>query len=193
MAAGTTEMAIWSRLARSIAGLSAVALAAACSSESAKPKPKLEPAVQPLVTFERWTSVARSEDPFVDDPAAAPACVGSGFRVEPDDEWVEIDTGLCNWVTLTQPARFAVAQGDEIRIGFSHFDLDAAAPSQAELRLRFEDCEAWSKTIPIPSAAAVFVEPFYSPCALEAGQSVLFHLHNHGQNTYQLSDLSLLR
>jgi len=170
--------------------VSTVALAAACSSD-AKPKP--EPDLQPLVTLDGWSSVPRASDPFIDDPAAAPACVGPGFRVEPDDEWVEIDTGLCNWVTITQAARFPVSEGRSLELHFSHFDLDAAAPSQAELRLRFESCAAWSKTIPIPSPAAVYVEPFDSPCALEAGGSVFFHLHNHGQNTYQLSDLLVLR
>jgi hypothetical protein len=55
------------------------------------------------------------------------------------------------------------------------------------------ECEAWSKLIPIPSPAAVYEEQFASPCALAANGRVLFHLDNHGQNTYQLQELSSLR
>ena len=59
--------------------------------------------------------------------------------------------------------------------------------------LRLDDCDAWSKTIPIPSAANVYKEQFASPCALAENGRVLFHLNNHGQNTYQRQDLSSLR
>ena len=86
-----------------------------------------------------------------------------------------------------------MAVGQSLELTVSHYDLNAPAPATAELRLRFEACDAWSATIPIPSAANVDKEQFASPCALPDGGAVLFHLHNHGQNTYQLQDLSSLR
>jgi hypothetical protein len=183
------KMAVW-RHWTALVVASAVIPVAACSTSATK-KPERD--LQPLVSLDGWSSVARSDDPFIVDPAAAPACVGPGFRVETADAWVEIDTGLCNWVTLTQGARLAVSEGDELELQLSHYDLDAAAPSQAMLELRFGACKAWSTTIPIPRAAEVSRVPFDSPCALAAGESVLFHLHNHGQNTYQLRDLRVLR
>ena len=159
-----------------------------------------EPAPQPtndtfqtLVPLEGWSTVARADDPFVTDPEAAPACVGPGFRLEPDFEQLELDTGLCNWVTLTGKALFDVRAGQQLQLRFSHYNLDAAAPATAELALAFPDCDVWAKQIAIPGAAAVYKEQFASPCALKAGQSVLFHLHNHGQNTYQVQGLAVLR
>ncbi len=152
-----------------------------------------EPTYQTLVALDGWSSVSRSDDPFVEDVAAAPACVGPGFYLEQQYHWLEIDTGLCNWVTLSGGADSAVAKGQMLQLTVSHYDLTAAAPAEAELGLTLDDCEAWSKTIPIPSEAAVYKEQFASPCGLPERGSVLFHLNNHGQNTYQLQDLSSLR
>jgi hypothetical protein len=171
-------------------GLGVASALGGCSNH-ADPAPTTS--YQPLVLLSDWSSVSRDEDPFVTDAAAAPACVGPGFIIENDYHWLEVDTGLCNWVTLKASAESAVTEGQQLQLIVSHYDLNAAAPAEAELRLSFEDCDAWSQAIPIPSAANVDKEQFASPCVLKAGGSVLFHLHNHGQNTYQLQDLSSLR
>lgn len=135
-----------------------------------------------------FREVPRDEDPFVTELGAAPACDGPAFALE--DQWLEIDTGLCNWVTLVAPARSAVAKGREVRLTVSHYDLEAPEPAQAQLLLSFDLCKAWSKQVPIPSAAAVYTESFESPCAIAAGADVYFHLHNHGQNNWQLQELA---
>lgn len=174
--------------------LGCVAALSGCSNDAEPASPsKTEAAFQTLVPLEGWSSVARADDPFVTDSEAAPACVGPGFRLETDTQWLELDTGLCNWVTLTGSALFDVSAGQQLRLDFSHYNLEAAAPATAELRLSFPHCEVWTKQLPIPGAAAVYQEQFASPCALKADQRVLFHLHNHGQNTYQLQDLAALR
>lgn len=173
--------------------LAQVAVLAGCSTTAEPPPSKAEPTFQTLVPLEGWSSVSRADDPFVTDLELAPACVGPGFRLETDTQWLELDTGLCNWVTLTGDALFDVSTGQQLQLEFSHYNLEAAAPATAELQLSFPDCDVWAKELPIPGAAAVYKEQFASPCGLKAGQSVLFHLHNHGQNTYQLQSVSALR
>lgn len=168
------------------------ALLGACSSGDGVADSSSTQAEEPLVRFDAWQAVDRADDPFVAASAVPPACTAPGFRVEDAQSWLELDTTACDWVTLTQPALAAVAEGDLVRIDFSHFDLDADAPTSAELRLRFDDCEAWSFSIAIPGSASVYQEQFRSPCRLTSESQVLFHLHNHGQNTYQLKDLSKL-
>ena len=175
-------------------GLAVASALGGCSSRSdPTPTSTPTPSYQPLVLLSDWSSVSRDEDPFVTDAAAAPACVGPGFVVESGTNWLEVDTGLCSWVTLRASARSAVSSGQQLQLTVSHYDLNAAMPAEADLALRFEDCDAWSTTIPIPSPAKVDKEQFASPCALSEGGTVLFHLNNHGQNTYQLQDLSSLR
>jgi hypothetical protein len=162
-----------------------------CGSSSAAPDPA--PQYSPLVALDAWQAVAPDEDPFVVDRDVVPDCGAPGFRLEPDQAWLEIDTTVCSWVTVTSRARFDVESGQGLRIDVSHFDLDAAAPAQARLQLRLGDCEAWSKTIPIPSEANVMRDELVSRCALRENDPIWFHLQNHGQNTYQLQGVAVLR
>lgn len=175
-----------------LAGCAGVSLLAGCASEAEpNPKPSTEASYQLLVSAEDWSAVPRNADPFVNDTEQAPACVGPGFFVEND--WVEVDTGLCNWVTLSASALFAVAQHQQLRLVVSHYDLSAAAPAEGAMRLHFGDCEVWRKSVAIPNPAAVYTEELRSPCRLEQGGALLFHLHNHGQNNWQLQELAVLR
>jgi hypothetical protein len=155
----------------------------------------LDASYEPLVELEGWSAVAGQDDPFIDESNAdaVPDCVAAGFRVEADQEWLELDTGACSWITLTTSARYAVDAGQSLKLRISHYDLDAAAPTRAELRLRFDTCDVWSDAIAIPGPANVDEEELDSPCALAAGADIFFHVNNHGQNTYQLQALELLR
>lgn len=146
---------------------------------------------QLLVSAGEWSEVPRETDPFVSESEQAPACVGPGFFVE--NEWVEVDTGLCTWVTLEARARFDVARGQWLRLVVSHYDLSASAPGEGVLRLQLGACDVWQKAVSIPNPAAVYDEELESPCAVEAGGTLVFHLHNHGQNTWQLQELAVLR
>jgi hypothetical protein len=176
-----------------VVGVVLVVSAAACGDHDAPKADPEESSWLTLVELEDWTALERADDPFDVDGQAAPACRGGGFRVEDEQSWLEIDTGQCSWVTVSAPARYAVSKGQPLQLELSHYDLGAAEPARAELGLTLEGCEAFSKTIPIPSEANVYMEHFSSPCALASGGAVLFHLHNHGQNTYQLRSLSVLR
>lgn len=169
--------------------VAAASLLSACVSEEGADEP--EPTFQALVAPGEWSAVPRDADPFITDLDAAPECAGPGFRVE--EQWVELDTAECNWVTLAAPARFAVERGEQLRVSVSHFDLNAPAAAEGVAELTFGECAAWSKLVAIPSAAAVYTETFASPCELAVRGRVYFHLHNHGQNTWQLQDVSVLR
>lgn len=125
-----------------------VALLAGCSNGSAAASNAAEPAYQTLVLLEGWSSLERAADPFVVSAGAAPACVGPSFRLEGEAQWLEIDTGLCNWVTLAGSARAAVSEEQMVQLSFSHYDLDATAPAEAELKLAFGDCEALEEACP---------------------------------------------
>ena len=150
---------------------------------------------QPLVRLDAWSAVARRGDPFIDESNADAAsdCVAAGFHVEAEQEWLELDTGACNWITLTARSGYVVDSGQSLRLRVSHYDLDAPAPAQAELGLRFGECDVWSAAIAIPGPANVDEEELNSPCALGPGADVFFHVSNHGQNTYQLQALEVLR
>jgi hypothetical protein len=170
---------------RQLALATALLAATGCGSEPNEPE---ESSFEPLVELADWQEVPRDADPFVTEPGAVPECLGPAFALEA--QWLEIDTGVCNWVTLTAASRAAVKKGAELRITVSHFDLEAPEAAEAALSLTLEGCVAWEKNVPIPSVAAVYTEAFSSPCAIAAGENIHFHLHNHGQNNWQLQELS---
>jgi hypothetical protein len=176
---------VLARLAR----LLACGLAAACADEPATSAAGRS--FRAFVELEDWKRVASDQDPFQAEPGVATSCTGPGFVAE--EQWLEIDTGLCNWVTLTAAARLPVKAGQRVRVGLSHFDLDAPSPSEGLARLRLGDCDAWSRTVPIPSPAAVYSDEFESPCSIAQGKNVYFHLHNHGQNIWQLKEAAVER
>ena len=169
--------------------LGVLPLLVGCANEASPSQ--AEPVFQALVAPDEWRAVARDADPFITDLEAAPECVAPGVRVE--EQWLELDTSECTWITLVARAPFEVERGRELSVTLSHFDLNAPAAAEARAELTFDTCEAWSKPVTIPSAAAVYTETFASRCSLAAGGLVYFHLHNHGQNTWQLQDISVRR
>jgi hypothetical protein len=164
----------------------------ACGDHDHPPTPEAEKSFQPLVGAEDWTPRARERDPFVGEEPP-PACDLPGVRLEEEQGWLELDTTECGFITVAGGARDDVEQGQELALAVSHFDLEASEPATAELRLRFEECDVWSESIAIPSSANLIEARFDSPCPITQGGQVLFHLRNHGENTYQLRSLEVLR
>ncbi|RYZ06885.1 MAG: hypothetical protein EOO73_13920 [Myxococcales bacterium] len=180
-----------------ISSLCAAALLFGCGDHDHPPTPAEETTFQPLIEVEDLAPIGREVDPFVSEqpPLEEPPleCETSGVLLEEEQHWLELDTAECDFITVAAGARFAVEEGQELSLSVSHFDLKAAEPATAELRLRFEECDVWQKSIAIPSAANVLTERFAAPCGIAQGGQVFFHLHNHGQNTYQLRSLEVLR
>lgn len=173
----------------SLAGASSLALG--CTADA--PSKPAAPAMQALVAYDAWSGVERDADPFVTGESVVPDCLGPGFYPEPDLQWLELDTAECSWITVSARAAAPVGKSSRLRLVVSHYDLNAPAPARAELKLAFGACAAWSKTIAIPGPAAVYEEELGSPCASEQGGAIFFHLHNHGQNTWQLQELAVSR
>lgn len=166
-------------------------LAVACSTERAE-----STSFASLIDMENWAPLSASEDPFASagsqgDASTPPGCGVLGFTVE--QGMLEIDTGRCGFMTLEQPALEAVHEGQLVLLTLSHFDLTAPEPAEGVAALALGSCVVWSKTVPIPRAAEVYEEKFVSDCELDRGDPVLFHLHNHGQNNWQLARVEVER
>lgn len=160
------------------------------------PEPSGDPSEQriPLVSAEEWRAVSLAEDPFASWAPEEVSCSPiAGYY--PEQPGLEIDTTRCNFVTLTQPLREALPAGARIEVELVHFDLTAPTPAEARLALLFptdgttdggSPSPSWEITLPIPSAAERIVQVFTTASALEENVPVLFHLQNHGQNTWRL-------
>lgn len=142
------------------------------------------PALGPLIDNAAWVEAAAGADPLADHAPEGAQCPGSSWYVENDD--LEVFTGECDYLALTQPLLLDLRAGEPIEVLGFHTDLFADEPAQGHLALFVGDDLLFDYTVDIPAEAAVYTETVSAPRALDAGETVLFHLHNHGANTWQL-------
>ena len=74
-----------------------------------------------LALAEDWSLVTPAADPWPDRPNDAEACPDRAAVVESGS--IEVDTNLCDWITITAPARRDVRAGGPIEMLFFHSAL----------------------------------------------------------------------
>ena len=142
-----------------------------------------------LVDHELWEQIEAAEDPLADHRPQTVECGIAGAFLEFDR--YEVDTNFCNYLAVRQPSLGAIEEGQILELGLYHFDLTAPEPAEAHVAMLVEGEIMWERTIPIPGPGSVFDESFASPISAPAGSEVVFHLHNHGQNTWALQHFRL--
>ncbi|MBJ95780.1 MAG: hypothetical protein CMP23_15065 [Rickettsiales bacterium] len=167
--------------------LTAVFLLAALSPACIEQEPR--PA-GPLIDHELWQPLPLSEDPFSDHAPASIECPEAAWFLE--DGALEVDTGLCNYLALQQPARIEVRPDDRVSLIAWHAQLWDINSSEAHIAVLFDDHVVWQEYIPIPADPGVFDVEFTAPEPLAQGQRIQLHLHNHGSNSWNLLQLSRL-
>ena len=143
-----------------------------------------------LVDSLEWVAVEEQEDPFDDRPDNA-ECPPSSQVIEKNGSTyqLEIDTSLCDYVTLHQPTQVAVQAGERIRLKWGHRDLNAGDQATATGHFVFQMGEMVIEDveISIPRDAEEFEINVEVEEALEAGSDAWLHLHNHGDNQWYFS------
>ena len=135
-----------------------------------------------------WEQIVdAADDPLADHRPETINCGVGGWYLEMST--IEVATDACNYLAVTQPSLLALEEGQPMQVIFYHFDLLAPEPALGHVAILVDGQVVWEKEIEIPGDANVFVEEFASPVTAELGSPVVFHLHNHGQNTWRLQDL----
>jgi len=144
-----------------------------------------------LVIHELWNELEPAKDPFDDRPERVD-CTRAGVMAETlaDERALGVDTGLCNYLTVTQPTLEDVAAGQLIKVRLWHFELTAPAPAEAHAALVIDGQHVLDEKLPIPAAGGLIVKEVRALRAIPAGTPVFFHLHNHGMNSWALVEVS---
>jgi hypothetical protein len=159
---------------------------AACS-DKAPPPPGAERA---LIALDAFEPLDPSEDPLPSHrPPEVDCSALTGWFVE--DDHLEMDTARCNYVSLAQPALVGAAAGARVTGTLSHFDLTAAGAAEAHVAFFLDGVPLWERTIAVPGIARVYQLDVPLEREFETGAPVVVHLHNHGQNTWQLFGLDV--
>jgi hypothetical protein len=162
----------------------------ACEEE---PEPDPMPAPAVVVAYpDQWARVADVEaDLFGAERPADLVCDETGLSLEsvgPDPAF-EIQTDLCDYATAQQPTLVALAPGDTLSVRVFHWSLVADEAAEAHLALALGGEVVWERYVPIPSEPDLLEEDVVIERDLPAGTPLQFHVHNHGDNAYDILEL----
>jgi len=143
----------------------------------------------PLVSGSAWRLTSPERDPFVGRATGRISCGGADFGIEYGG--LEVSTAYCGYITLTQPLLNAVKRGDVIELSAWHSPLVSASPGEGLIALQLAGQTVWQQELSIPAEAKSWEARFESPVSAEAGEPVLFHVSNHGANSYTLYSLTV--
>ena len=146
-----------------------------------------------LVDHTLWKSVPFESDPFKEFATDEVVCPAGGYKAEGEgaDQILEVDTGICNFVTLEQPLPRGLKSGDTLDWSMWHLTLVFTEPAEAYAVLTIGEHTLWEKTMPIPSPAAAYSKELIVPADIEAGAPIRIHLHNHGNNSWRFHKLAV--
>jgi len=171
-------------------------LLAACASDtdtipgdSGGPVVKLD-----LVDHEKWELLAEADDPFAALRKPDAKCDPTGFYVESelgDTPWIDITTRLCNFFTVRQPTLHDIKKGATLVVAVRHFDLTAPDPGEGYVAVMIGGEKVWDKTVKIPAKDTIIIEELPAPADAPKGTPIVFHLHNHGENSWQLFQIQV--
>jgi hypothetical protein len=135
--------------------------------------------------------VDAAADPFDDRPPNVD-CSTAGVAAETlsGERVLGVETGLCNYLTATQPTQRAVAARELIKVRLWHFELSAPEPAEAHVCVLIDGLRILDERVPIPQAGGLIVRRSVAERAIPAGAPVYFHLHNHGANSWALVEVS---
>lgn len=137
-----------------------------------------------------FVSLDEQEDPLAGHRPEEVTCSGlTGWGVE--DDVLEVDTGRCNYLAVGAPARIGVAAGRTLTTEVAYFELTATEPTVAHLALLVGESTLWEQEIAVPGPADVIPVAVELSEDVAAGTLVIWHLHNHGRNNWQLADVVL--
>lgn len=150
-----------------------------------------------------WQLLAAADDPFL-PPDDAPLCTLEDVRMEPfgagGELALDVDTGRgCGWATVQEPTLVELAPTDELQVRVFYFSQLSFPEAVAELALAVDGERIWSVEVPIPASSGLEAPRFFvgdvlaGDTVVPAGTPLQFHVGNHGDNTWNLLEVSRLR
>jgi hypothetical protein len=143
-----------------------------------------------VILAEAWEPVHETADALADEmPPDVRRCGEGALVVEP--EGFEISTDTCSWATVGQPITTVLRPGDVLDVGATHLDLWAPGEAEAVIAIGIEEVELVRWVRPIPSTATVLYDQIVLEDRFSAGETLWFHVHNHGANSYRPTRIAL--
>jgi len=148
---------------------------------------------EPLVTADGWTFVEPADDALWPPPPDAALCTASDIQVARfgADDAVEIDTRFgCGWATVSQPLGAPLIAGDRVQVRVFYFAQATFPADTAGIAIAVDGDIVVRETVAIPAASGLVAPVVPVERDVAAGALAHFHVGNHGDNSWNLIELS---
>ncbi len=145
----------------------------------------------PLVEATAWDTQPKNRDVFLDHRPAEVNCEqDTGWLVEEDV--LEVRTEFCNYLSVSQQSLLDLEAGTNLELALSHSKLNFNAPATAHIAVSIAGTPIWETSVAIPSDSDILKASLVLPVAVHRGNPIEVHLHNHGNNTWEIHSLDAL-
>ena len=140
-----------------------------------------------LIDHSKWKIAVEKDDPFIGHKKPSHKCSEGAYKIE--DGVIEIDTSVCNYITLEQFALTGLCKGEKLHIVLWHLQLFAPVPTKGHAAIAVDGKVIWEKHIPIPGKEEIYEPEWIPNVPIQKGSRISYHIHNHGTNTWKLLTL----
>ncbi len=145
-----------------------------------------------LIDHTLWDPVPANDDYFVSPTSSEADCVaGEAYLAEVfgQDLVFSVSTGECGSLTVEQPLMVDLPAGTWVEGRLWHFALDADEPATGWVAIALEGTIVWEHVVAIPAGSGLLRIEWRAPRDMLSGESIRFHLQNHGDNSWHFIDL----
>jgi hypothetical protein len=145
----------------------------------------------PLTNYDSWQTISTDGDPLPEHRPDTVECPDDSYGTETlnNDQTLTIDTGNCNYFAGRQQTLGPIEEGDQLRARIWHFELTANAPATAHAALLIDGNIVWEKNVEIPAESSLYAPEWTAETSYPEGTPVVFHVHNHGNNSWNFIEL----
>lgn len=144
-----------------------------------------------LVDVDAWKAQSVAQDSLAGHRTSGDVCPDNSWYNE--DGALEVETGFCSYLSVSQPSLAAISAGDSVHVVLWHGDLAFEEPAVAHVAVTVDGKVVWEDRVDIPTEAEIY--DLRIPVDFDApkGSKVEYHLHNHGYNSWTLLALEVER
>lgn len=145
---------------------------------------------QRLAGIEDWVRLDADADPF-DDMDDDATCAEHGYGAE--DGVFEVETDICQYGSFAVMLPVELLPGDRITTTLWHLALWAPMRAEGHVALMAGSTMLWERHFAIPAEEAVHPIDVEVTEPVPVGSPLIFHLHNHGANSWRLLEVDAHR
>lgn len=148
-----------------------------------------------LVDHDAWRLATAEEDPWAQYRPGDDISCPEGARKTEDFAGTyaySVITLDCGYTTVVQATIADACEGEDLYVWLWNYQLTAPEDAQAHLAVQIGDTVVWSETREIPGPSELEATRVPLPEDVPAGTPIYFHVRNHGANSYELLELSIV-